>query len=483
MNNSMKFIKSIKFIPLLLIIFNITGTAQRLLTIEDALSQALKGSFGIQSAQYNLISSEKSLEAFQRGLMTSVNLELDAPNYSHRLMSNFNPQTGTSEFFEVGFTTVESRLTFSQPVVFTNGNLYLRGNLWRRNQFNSTNQYPADYYSNLIVGLRQPLFAFNSQKANLQRAEINLLKSKRNFTRAEREIIYDVTAAFYRLYQLKQSAQIKREKVKQTESSYSIASNKYKAGLIAEVDALQFEIDLAADRNELLNAERSLNESLDDFKLLIGLDLSENIDITAVLNFQSIEVNKEDAITAALNYRAELLNSEADVTLKEMTLDEVDSKGNVSALLSANYGINKNDDLFRDVFTEFAKDRSVTLTLQVPIIDWGRNKRETEAAKAELDLAKLNYSNQKQQIEKEIIAVINKIESAKARVEVLSKTVELAEKSYSISLARFEAGNITSFDLSQMQLRLTDAKLNSLNALIDYKLALADFARKTGRSI
>ena len=75
--------------------------------------------------------------------------------------------------------------------------------------------------------------------------------------------------------------------------------------------------------------------------------------------------------------------------------------------------------------------------------------------------------------------MINKLESAKARVEVLSKSVELAQKSYNISLARFEAGTITSFDLSQMQIRLTDAKIQSLNALIDYKLALTDLNRKT----
>ena len=71
------------------------------------------------------------------------------------------------------------------------------------------------------------------------------------------------------------------------------------------------------------------------------------------------------------------------------------------------------------------------------------------------------------------------MESAKARVEVLSKSVEVAQKSCDISLARFQAGTITSFDLSQMQLRLTDAKTTSLNALIDYKLALADLARRT----
>jgi outer membrane protein len=157
----------------------------------------------------------------------------------------------------------------------------------------------------------------------------------------------------------------------------------------------------------------------------------------------------------------------------------VDSRGNVSALLTANYGINRNNEQFKYLFYEFAQDRSVAFTLQLPILDWGRNSREVESAEAMLNQNILAFDNQKQMIRKEVIQITNKIESAKARVEVLSKSVELAQKSYDITLSRFQAGTITSFDLSQMQLRLTDAKINSLNALMDYNLALADLSRKT----
>ncbi len=453
--------------------------AQRVLTLEDALSIALKESYGIKAAGYSLISSQKTLEAAKLGLRTSVNMEFDLPRYSRTLSSQFNPITGIEEFFEVGYTTFESRLFFSQPIVFTNGTFSLVGSLWQRDQFKQEQDIPIDYYTNLSLRLRQPLFTFNSLSANLSRAEINLKKSERNYTRAERGVIYDVTSGFYRLYQAKKNVEITREKVNQTEASYITAANKFKAGLIAEVEALQLEIDLASSKNELLNAERNFNEVKDEFKLLIGLPLDENIDVIAELDYSPIEVNIDTAIEYALTNRSELLNAESDIELRNLSVDEVDSRGNISALLTANFGINKNDNTFRDIFRDFAEDRSLVLTLSVPVLDWGRNRREVESAKADLNLAYLNYTNQKQQIQQEIIAVINKIESAKARVDVLSKTVEVAQKSYDISRARFDAGTITSFDLSQMQLRLTDAKTNSLNALIDYKLAVADLARKT----
>ncbi len=453
--------------------------AQRVLTLQDALSIALEKSYSVKSAELALISSQKSLEAAKLGLMTSINMEFDIPSYARTLSNQFNPLTGTEQFFDYGFTTYEGKLYFTQPIIFTNGTFSLLGDFWKRSQFSSGQQIPVDYYSNLSLSLQQPLFTFNTLKANLTRAEINQEKSERNYTRASKDIVYNVTAGFYQLYQAMKNVEIANEKVKQTESSYGTAQNKFKAGLIAEVEALQLEVDLASSRNDLLNAERDFGEAKNNFKILIGLNLNDNIDVVAQLEYKPVEVNLDEAINYALVNRTELKNSEADIELSKLSVDEVDSRGNISAMLSANYGINKDENRLRDIFHNFDGSRSVAFTIRVPVLDWGKNRREVESAEADLNLYKLSYENQKQEIQKEIIEIVNRLNSAKARVEALSKSVELAQKSYDISLARFQSGNITSFDLQQMQLRLTDAKTNSLNALIDYNLALADLNRKT----
>ncbi len=453
--------------------------AQKVLTLQDALSIALKQSYAIKSAELNLINSQKSLDAIKLGLMTSVSMDFNIPSYSRTLSNQFDPITGTQQFFDYGFTTYESRLSFSQPIIFTNGTFTLNGDLWQRTQFSSGQQLPKDYYSNLSLSLYQPLFTFNTLKASLTRAEINLEKAERNYTSSSKDIVYNVTSAFYRLYQARESVEIAHEKVKQTESSYITAQNKFKAGLIAEVEALQLEVDLASSRNDLLNAERDYSEAKNDFKILIGLKLSDSIDVTAKIDYNPVSVNLEEAINYALANRSELKNSEADIELSKLSVDEINSQGSISASISANYGINKDDNQFEDIFHQFDGSRSVTFSVHVPVLDWGSNSRKVEAAEANLTLNKLSYENQKEEIKKEIIEVVNRINSAKARVEALSKSVELAQKSFDISSQRFQSGNITSFELQQMQLRLTDAKTNSLNALIDYKLALADLNRKT----
>lgn len=474
MNRYMKFLKRIIFV----IFISVSINAQEVLSLEDALKIALKESYNVKSARFTLESSQKSLEAVKLGLLSSVNLEFDLPNYNRSLSSKFNSATGSDQFYSVGYTTLEGRLSVNQPIIFTNGTFSIIGSIFGREQFSDNKPKTRDYFSNVSLRIRQPLFAFNTQKANLEKAEINLEQAKRNYTQTERDIIYRVTASFYRLYQAKKNMEISNEKVKQTEISYETAINKFKAGLIAEVEALQLEVDLATARNELLNATSNFEEEKNNFKLLIGLNLSDDFDIQTELSFKDIEVDLSQAIESAKKYRPDLVNAEDEVYISKLNLEEVDNKNNIKGELIANYGINKNDTEFDKIFNNFADTRSVVFTLSVPVWDWGQNSRETEAAEANYKLRKLNKTNIEQSIINEITAAYNRINSAKARVKVLSKSVEVAEKSYLISVERFKSGTITGFELSQIQLRLTDAKLNSLNALIDYNIAIADLERK-----
>jgi outer membrane protein TolC len=452
---------------------------QKAYTLDEALSIALQQSYAIKSAEYNLLSSRKSLESARLSYMTSVNLEMDLPNYSRTLSNQFNTSTGSQEFYQTENTIEEGRLYIDQPLVFSNGKVSIVGRLFGRDQLSPSGSTNRDYYSNLSIRLQQPLFTFNNQKASLEKAEINLEKAQRNYNRAKQDIVYNVTASFYDLYQAKKSLEIAKEKVDQIKVSYETAQNKFKAGLIAEVEALQLELDLASGENELLNARRRFEESKNNFKLQIGIDLNDSIDVAAQLEYRPVSVEVEKAVELALKNRYEIKNAESDIRVSQLGLDEIDSKGNVRVDLSANYGINKNDGRFKDIFHSFAEDRSVTMTLSVPVWDWGSNRRAVESSRANLDLLMLTKQNQQDLIINEIKQVVSKLQAARARVEVLAKTVELAEKSYNISLARFKSGTITSFDLSQMQIRLTDARTNSLNALIDYKLAVADLNRKT----
>jgi outer membrane protein TolC len=119
------------------------------------------------------------------------------------------------------------------------------------------------------------------------------------------------------------------------------------------------------------------------------------------------------------------------------------------------------------------------LILTVPIFDWGSNSLQVEAAEVDYRNAHARQDYVRQQIHQEIIDLVTKISVAYSRVRLLEKSATVAQKGYDISLQRFRTGSINRNDLAQTQQRLTGAKTNALNALIDYRLGLADLKRKT----
>ena len=162
-------------------------------------------------------------------------------------------------------------------------------------------------------------------EGNLKLAEINYDKAQRNFKSISKNLVYNVTAGFYRLYQAKENVEIAKENVKQTENSNITAENKLKAALIAEVDALQLEVDLASSRNDLLTAEKNYSEAKNNFVLQIGLKLDDSINVSANLKYEPVQINPTEAINYALENRSELKNAEDEIEESKMTVDEISS--------------------------------------------------------------------------------------------------------------------------------------------------------------
>jgi outer membrane protein len=455
------------------------ASGQRVLSLDDAVSIAMRSSVDALTAKNRLEDAQAGYRVVMLGHRVSLMLDFTAPTYTRSLVSYFDPITGNEQFFSVANTTVEGRLTATQPIAATNGTLSLYGSLLGRSQTSDITGTSRDYYSNLYINLSQPLFGFNSLKAETTRAKIELAKAERDFAQEKMDITYSVSTAFYALYKAKRNMEITAEKVSQIEKSYETARNKFKAGLIAEVEAMEFEVDLAQSQNDLYKTRKEYEDLKDSFKLLIGLGLDEAIDVTANLAFVPVEIDPDEAIRDVLENRADYQNAKADIELGELRIREIKDQNALHASINASYGINRDDNTFSGIFHNFLGSRGVAVSLRLPVFDWGKNGKLVELAGADLRLKETQLERMALTVIREVKSAISNLQTAEARIKILGRSVEVAQKSYTIKLERFANGTITSFELSQAQMKLADVKMSVMNALIDYELAKADLERKT----
>ena len=451
-------------------------------TLEQAVDMAIARGLVASDITSRYLSARKRAESAQRSAWTSVGLSVTAPSYSQALTQQFNPLTGNYEYYQLQSTSYNGALVISQPLTLTGGTLRLTQSIMGQSQVSAepgTNSTISNYFGDYGIELQQPIFAGNQLRQNADRADIQLRQAESDFLNNQLDLIYNVTEGFYTLYQQLRRLDIVREQVRQDQESYNTAQSKYTGGLIPEVEVLQSDVDLASSRNDSLTAERDVAQAKNSFRLLLGISPDADVVPEGDVVYEPVVIDSAKAIGSALRFRSEAVSAERDIELRDIDLAAAKSANNFRLDLTARYGANKTDTLFRDVFSNLNSTRSATLTLSVPVFDWGRNGRTIEAAEIDYRNARTQRDYVLQQVRQETLDLLKKISVAQSRNEVLRKSVAVAQQSYDISLQRFRNGMINRNDLAQTQARLTTAKLNALSALIDYKLGVADLCRKT----
>ena len=466
------------------------------LTLQDAIDLALEKSYDARRERLILLSAQQNVLAQKGRFRTQANLTLNAPYFREQVQS-FRIPDEVPYYNTTGTLRWQSQLRITQPLP-TNGGISLVSNLYQsresvfRDQLDATEKAKR-FYSSFRLEFDQPLLVPNSLKLGMERANLQHEQAQRQYLRTELDVVYQVTSAFFSLYSATRRQEIATQEVKQQEDTNDLAQRKFGAGLIPEVEALQTEVDLSQSRNRKLEAEGALLRTQDQFKMALGLPLDQDVAVKTDFEMSQFEVDDQQAIDHGLEHRSEIRETQINRRLSEITLKETDALSTIRAEISAYYDLTGVSDplleyestlsrFFHSSITDLQRrprNRGVTLTMSLPLWDSGVNRAQVAAAQATLERSELTEEEMVRQVTQQIKAVLTRLQESRGRVDVLRRSQEVAERSYDISQARFNNGDITSQVLALDRDRLTQARTNYLQAYIDYQLAVADLKRNT----
>lgn len=465
-----------------------------MLTIEQAIDIALKRSYTVLANDDNRQAMHFEYLYYKAQFKPRLDFNMYTPSWDERV-------TAIQQIDDLPVYNSTSSMSFGGDFRFTyvlptGGNLALSSTLYHeslRTSFMGTDGYESlkrkQAYSQFGVIFNQPVFTKNRLRENLKEAEYKYERSELYFTRAQMDIVYQVTRGFYEVYRTAYEKQINEERLKNSQEALRIAKLKFETGNIPEGDVLITEIDVAQNDARLSESNGLYETQKDEFKLLIGMNMNEEIDITAEMEFEPVDIHLQTAIDQALENRLEVKENEYDVKLQEIAVDrakrEREVKGNIYAYYDFT-GLSTEEgnvaELFQSSFKNFidrTPNRGITFTLSIPVLDWGRGRNIVRSANIRLKEQQLKLENTNNTIIKEIRQVVRTVYEAENRFRINQKNAENAARSYQINRLRFENGDITGQELSVEQARLSQVRLDYLNAYITYQLALADLKRKT----
>ena len=458
------------------------------LDLQSSIELAKEKSKTMLMLRQNLKKAAFDLKAATSTFKTHVTLDMLLPQYTETI-SSFTDTTGVT-YYPIRQNTMNGYLTISQPLP-TDGSLYIRSGS------QSFVDYNAKERSGQIVsslGLQQPIaafFGYNQLQLGFKQAKLAYDLSLKQLKRAELDLIYSVSQSFFILLSDHERLNIAMISLGNQQEAYDIAQNKYKAGLIREVDALQMEVDLSEAINNHDLAQVEYNAQNASFKEDLGIDLRDSVIIKSDLSYNPVFVDAEKAVALALQNRLELKENEINIELSQMEIKRRKANGRISGNILLNYnfiGVDQSklpipiETSFSNTWQNLNDRRGsfgVGLTLSIPIIDWGENRAKVHSAQSTLERNKIELDAERIDIERDIRTTVNRLQSSLRRLQLLEKNVLVAEKSFEISRKRYANGDIESQAMALERDRLNTAYTSRLDSYIIYKLLLSDIMRKT----
>jgi len=455
----------------LILLFCASGIrAQQVLTLNKALDYAENSSPDIQQSLLNLQRYQKNLEAQRAALKSRFSLDLSPLQWSrNRRFDNRVSQWYTNE-------SLQSSALFrvQQPILITDGTISLTNEFgWQQSSSDAVaNSESKVFYNNLYLNLNQPLFTYNRLKLQLKQLELNYENANISYALQRLNLERNVTQYFYSVYMAQMNLNIAKEELANTQKSYDIINNKVDAGLAAKEELYQAELNLATSKSTVQNDEVTLANAKDQLKLYLGMDLFEDISVLANIAENPVKVDLDKAIENGLKSRMELRQREIDVEMSQFDMITTKALNEFSGALNLRLGIAGDNPNLSNVLDAPTSSPSISLSFSIPLFDWGEKKARIAAQEATIKSTQLNQEDEKNQIIIGIRQAYRNLQNQQTQIEIAKQNETNAELTYEINLERYSNGDLTGMDLNLYQSQLSQKKVASAQALINYKIEL-----------
>ena len=457
------------------------GLSAEEVSLNDALNKYVYNTIYVRSKRLALQNSLLEYENYKKSFLPALSLNLTPVSFDHsmRLLQNYN--TGEYTNVEEFSNTTSGGISISQRIAATGGIVTVGSGLSFLHEFSNNNNSFSS--SSMYLSYSQALFG-GGKNMSFERAISKLkndmaLKDFCTSVSTEQQKILELYLNAYSnktdidFYSkvtclgdsLLMHARIRKDAGKITEYEYNLV----------EMQQLDNKIELEKSQYAYATSIRLLGKELlvDDIELksLSATDFPEYIEESDVVRL----VNQNNPTYQSL----ELERISAEYRLHQKKTDN-----RFNANISLSYGLNQYANSFADAYRHPDQRQSASVTLSIPVFQWGINRNKLKIAKNEYEMTLQEQEYAISNFKEEIHNYVIDYNMSKGLAGVAEQKYNLSAQQYSLASLRFKMGKIAAIELSNAHKDYLQAKQYYLSVMRDlfenyYRirhLSLYDFA-------
>lgn len=267
-----------------------------------------------------------------------------------------------------------------------------------------------------------------------------------------RSVEKNVRSAFYSLLNDLETINSDKKTLDAAKRTYDSNLIKYNRGQLDQLTLLTSQYNYESKIPTVSADETAYQTSLDSLKQVLGIDLSQQIEINGnlddILHFELdpeiLNKNVDElpdvkkALQTIKNYEISIKGSKLSAYGPTVTLSY--SQGFSSSALTGN----RENGLSNE-------NHNITLGVRIPLdsyLPWSNSAISIEQAESGLEAAKLTLENTRTSVKMKIRNTYNSILEAQTQLKLCEENLELMQKTYDLTLLAYNSG---SKDLSVLQ--------------------------------
>jgi outer membrane protein len=354
------------------------------------------------------------------------------------------------------------------------------------------------------------IYSFGKLKNNIAANQFSAKAALADIEKAANDVALNVATYYLQILAAHQQINIALLQISQTNSNLNATRKKVDAGALPELNALNFESQLAADSNSLVAAQTNYDQSLLAMKGFLNLDAAllfevEIPDIETIPLERLTELQPENVYKLAIDNQPSIKANRLRINSSEKNV--LASKASMYPTISGSYYLgtnytNKAQEItattFKptvignvnvagnnyDVYTQYPDytiantkyfkqldnnfGQSLGINISVPIFNNGTNRINYEQSKLSLQNFKVTEEQIVQKLKLDIYTAYSNALNALQKFNASKKQVEVTQKTYDLAVKRYDVGLLATFDLITSQNNLTKSKVQLLADEYDY---------------
>ena len=322
------------------------------------------------------------------------------------------------------------------------------------------------------VSITQPIYTFGKIGNAVKgvKAAIKVAESSQEMTR--REVKYSAVDLYWTAKMTDEFVKISQQDL---DAARAARRSLTSAGRANRSNLVKIESDIATKEINLSNAKFNRDTAHRMLKIMAGIDLDENLNLTDDFPTTFADLNAGELKSTP---QWDILNQQIEMYERNARSQRAGAYPTLAATASYNYIA--MDTEFKNMFNRDNMQSAYWgLALQVPIFSGGVNMANATVDAMNAEAARQDLDKSKKMTTEEYTRAIDQYNHLRGNLKTLENARDLAAKAYDFSRERFASGQTSAVELSEVSAGLYQLDMALLNAKYNILMA-AESVKKLG---